>query len=83
MTRRPIELEEFSEACRAVGVDQIVTVNDSLNITNEDGLFTARLLSAMAAKESARKSERVKRKLRQDAEMGLPSGGSIRPFGFE
>lgn len=83
LTRRPIELEEFSEACRAAGVDQIVTVNDSLNITNEDGLFTARLLAAVAAKESARKSERVKRKMRQNAEMGLPAGGAIRPFGFE
>src|SRR5690606_37263994 len=46
------------------------------------GLFMARIFAAFAAKESGRKSERIKRKLRQNAERGLPHGGHNRPFGY-
>jgi site-specific DNA recombinase len=49
---------------------------------NDDGLFMARIFAAFAAKESGRKSARVRRKLLQNAEQGLPHG-SVRPFGYE
>ena len=42
----------------------------------------ARIFAAFAAKESGRKSARVRRKLLQNAEHGLPHG-SARPFGYE
>jgi DNA invertase Pin-like site-specific DNA recombinase len=83
LTRRPIELEEFSEACAIAGVRQVITVTAELDMSNDDGLFTARIMAAVAAKESARKSERVKRKMRQNAEMGLPHAGGNRPYGYE
>jgi site-specific DNA recombinase len=48
---------------------------------NDDGLFMARIFAALAAKESGRKSARVRRKLLQNAEHRLPHG-SVRPFGY-
>ncbi|KQP24438.1 hypothetical protein ASF38_16145 [Aeromicrobium sp. Leaf272] len=83
LTRQPIELEQFHQTCNGAGLRAVITVTAELDMSNDDGLFAARLMAAFAAKESARKSERVKRKLRQNAEMGLPGGGGLRPFGFE
>jgi site-specific DNA recombinase len=83
LTRQPIQFEQFSEACERAGVDQVATVTTDINIGNDDGLFTARILAAVAAKESGRKSERLKRKARQNAEAGKPGGGPNRPFGYE
>jgi hypothetical protein len=40
-------------------------------------------MGAVAAEESAAKSLRVKRKMLQNAQLGLPHGRSLRPFGFE
>jgi len=83
LTRRPIELEQFAAVCEAAGVSQVATVTADLNLGNDDGLFMARVFAAFAAKESGRKSERVRRKMRQNAEQGLPSGGANRPYGYE
>ncbi|ORM09985.1 hypothetical protein A5N74_23885 [Prescottella equi] len=80
LTRRPIELEEFVTLCLRAGVQQVATVTADIEIGNDDGLFMARVLAAVAAKESARKSERIKRKAQQLAEQGMPHGGSNRPF---
>jgi len=82
LTRQPIELEQFSQVCERAGVKQMATVTTDINLGNDDGLFTARILAAVAAKESARKSARQKRKARQDAEAGKPGGGNTRPFGY-
>ena len=83
LTRRPIELEEFTQVADRAGLTQVVTVNTDLNLGNNDGLFTARILAAVAAQESGRKSERLKRKARETAEAGRPNGGYLRPFGYE
>lgn len=83
LTRRPIELEEFANVCDAAGVRMVATVTTDFDLGNDDGLFTARILAAVAAKESDRKSERLKRKARETAEAGRPNGGYIRPFGYE
>lgn len=83
LTRQPIQLEQFSQVCEGAGVDQVATVTTDINLGTDDGLFTARILAAVAAKESARKSERLKRKARQNAEDGKPGGGKLRPFGYE
>ena len=80
--RRPVELEEFVALCEHVGVSQVATVTADIDLGNDDGLFMARIFAAFAAKESGRKSARVRRKLLQNAEQGLPHG-SVRPFGYE
>lgn len=83
LTRRPIELEDFAQVCEAAGVRQVATVTADVDLGNDDGLFMARIFAAFAAKESGRKSERLRRKARQNAELGLPGGGANRPFGYE
>lgn len=82
LTRRPIELEQFTAVCESAGVRQLVSVTGDIDLGNDDGMFMARVLAAVAAKESARKSERLRRKARESAEAGRPNGG-VRPFGYE
>ncbi|HEY8914060.1 recombinase family protein [Lacisediminihabitans sp.] len=82
LTRRPIELEQFTQVCEAAKVTQLVAVTGDINFGNDDGMFMARVLAAVAAKESGRKSERLKRKAIENAEAGKPNGGR-RPFGYE
>ncbi|WAC66131.1 recombinase family protein [Agrococcus sp. SL85] len=83
LTRRPMEWEQFVELCDRSGVDQLATVTSDIDFGNDNGMLIARITAAVAANESARKSERVKRKMQQNVEAGLPHGGSTRPFGFE
>jgi site-specific DNA recombinase len=80
--RRPVELEEFVGLCESVGVRDVATVTADIDLGNDDGLFMARIFAAFAAKESGRKSARIRRKMLQNAEQGLPHG-SVRPFGYE
>jgi site-specific DNA recombinase len=82
LTRRPIELEQFTAVCEAAGVRQLVAVTGDIDLGNDDGMFMARVLAAVAAKESGRKSERLRRKALESAEAGRPNGG-VRPFGYE
>jgi site-specific DNA recombinase len=80
--RRPAELEDFVALCERIGVSQVATVTADIDLGNDDGLFMARIFAAFAAKESGRKSARIRRKMLQNAEQGLPHG-SVRPFGYE
>ncbi|HWY01272.1 MAG TPA: recombinase family protein, partial [Mycobacterium sp.] len=80
--RRPVELEEFVALCERVRVSQVATVTADIDLGNDDGLFMARIFAAFAAKESGRKSARIRRKMLQNAEAGLPHG-SVRPFGYQ
>ncbi|MBT9255865.1 recombinase family protein [Phycicoccus sp. MAQZ13P-2] len=80
--RRPIELEEFADTCTRAGVKDVVTLHGEFDLGSGDGLLVARLMAAVAANESDAKSRRTKRKQRELAERGLPSGGGMRPFGF-
>ncbi|MDR6613601.1 recombinase family protein [Leifsonia sp. 1010] len=82
LTRRPAELEHFIDVCTDARVD-VTTVTGDIGLGNDNGLMIARITSAMAAAESGRKSARIKRKMLQNAEMGKPSGGGQRPFGYE
>jgi site-specific DNA recombinase len=82
LTRRPIELEQFTGICEAAGVRQLVAVTGDIDLGNDDGMFMARVLAAVAAKESGRKSGRLKRKAQENAAAGKPNGG-IRPFGYD
>jgi site-specific DNA recombinase len=80
--RRPAELEDFVALCERVGVRNVATVTADIDLGNDDGLFMARIFAAFAAKESGRKSARMKRKYDQKAQQGLPHGPA-RAFGYE
>jgi site-specific DNA recombinase len=83
LTRRPRELEEFLEVIDAAKVRHVKFVAGDADLGSGDGLLVARIMGAVAAGESAAKSRRVKRKMLQNAQRGLPHGRSLRPFGFE
>jgi DNA invertase Pin-like site-specific DNA recombinase len=83
LTRRPIELEQFVTTLDTAGVRQVRFVTGDADLGTGDGLLVGRIMAAVAANESAAKSRRVKRKLEQNAQAGLPHGGFRRPFGFE
>lgn len=60
LTRRPIELEQFVNVLTAASVRQVRFVSGGdLDVGNGDGLLVLRMLSAVAANESATKSRRV------------------------
>lgn len=82
LTRRPIELEEFFEACDAAGVKDLASVTGDVDLGTHDGQFMARILAAVARKESDDKSRRTRRKHLELAEAGRAVGGG-RPFGYE
>lgn len=81
--RRPAELEAFAELCGRAGVTNVATVTADIDLGNDDGLFMARVFAAFAAKESGRRSARIRRKMEEVAAAGLPHGGSNRPFGYD
>jgi hypothetical protein len=81
--RQPKELEEFFEVCKAAGVEDLATVTGRINLADPDGQFQARILGAVARKESDDKSRRIRRKHEELAMRGKVSGGGSRPYGYE
>ena len=81
--RRPKELEEFFELCEAAGIRSLASVAGDVDLATHDGQFTARILGAVARKESDDKSRRIKRKALELAQAGRDAGGGSRPFGYE
>jgi len=80
--RHPKELEEFFEACDAAGIKDLASVTGDVDLSTFDGRFMARILGAVARKESDDKSRRTRRKHLELAQAGAPVGGG-RPFGYE
>lgn len=83
LTRRPQELETFLEVLDEAKVRHVKFVAGDADLGSGDGLLVVRIMSAVAANESATKGRRVKRKMQQRAEAGLPHGAGTRAFGFE
>jgi len=81
--RQPKELEEFFEVCDAAGVRDLASVTGDTDLGSNDGRFTARILGAVARKESDDKSRRIRRKHLELAQAGQLSGGGSRPYGYE
>lgn len=81
--RRPKELEEFIELCDRAKLTQLASVSGDVDLSSPDALLTLRIMAAVASKESADKSRRIRRKHQELAQAGLPSGGGARPFGYE
>ena len=81
--RQPKELEEFFEVCKAADVTKLASVSGDIDLSTHDGQFLARILGAVAKKESDDKSRRVRRKHEELAQAGRIAGGGSRPYGFE
>jgi DNA invertase Pin-like site-specific DNA recombinase len=81
--RQPKELEEFFEVCKDAGVGDLATVTGTIDLADPDGQFQARILGAVAKKESDDKSRRIRRKHEELAVNGKVSGGGSRPYGYE
>lgn len=82
--RQPRELEEFTEVCKQAGIEKnLASCQGRIDLGTDDGLFLARILGAVAAKESDDKGRRIRRKHEEIAQAGRPSGGGSRAYGFE
>lgn len=62
LIRIPRELEEFFEVCDRAGVTAMATVSGEIDLSTDNGRFHARILGAVARKESDDKSRRIRRK---------------------
>jgi len=81
--RQPKELEEFFEVCKDAGVTRLASVSGDIDLAAHDGQFLARILGAVAKKESDDKSRRIRRKHEELAQAGKIAGGGTRPYGYE
>jgi DNA invertase Pin-like site-specific DNA recombinase len=82
LQRQPKELEEFFEVCDAAGVRSMASVTGDTDLATHDGRFLARILGAVARKESDDKSRRITRKHEEMARAGRLVRNSTRPFGY-
>lgn len=81
--RRPVELEHFFTVIDRAGIaSHVRTVTGNSDFNTGDGIFTARIIGAVAAKESADKSRRVARRAQQNAAEGKPHKSGVRPYGY-
>jgi site-specific DNA recombinase len=81
--RQPSELESFIDLCSRLGLTNVASVSGDIDLTTPDGQFQARILGAVAKKESDDKSRRIRRKHEELAASGKVSGGGSRPYGYE
>lgn len=72
--RSPRELEAFIDLVERSGVRVAVVSGGDYELTTPDGRFTARIVGAVARKESEDRSRRVGRKHLELAERGRPAG---------
>ena len=80
--RQPKELEEFFEVCKEAHLTSLASVTGEHDLSTHDGQFLARILGAVAKKESDDKSRRISRKHQELAQAGKLAGGGDRPFGY-
>src|SRR5262245_15242499 len=81
--RQPRELESFIDLCQRLGLTNVASVSGDIDLTTAEGQFQARILGAVAKKESDDKSRRIRRKHLEIAAEGRVSGGGSRPYGYE
>jgi site-specific DNA recombinase len=80
--RQPRELEDFFTVCDGARLSALASVTGDTDLSTHDGRFMARILGAVARKESDDKSRRIRRKHEEMALAGRPGGGGSRPFGY-
>lgn len=76
--RNPSELEEYIRVSEASHTATVTVRAGDLDLSTAAGRMVARMLGAAARHESEQKSERVRRRRRQDAEAGRAHG----PLGY-
>jgi DNA invertase Pin-like site-specific DNA recombinase len=81
--RQPRELEEFIGLCERLRLTNVASASGDIDLTTAEGQFQARILGAVAKKESDDKSRRIRRKHLEIAASGRVSGGGSRPYGYE
>ena len=81
--RQPMELEQFLDLCKEVGVSNLATVSGDIDLATHGGQLVARILGAVAKNESDAKSRRIRRKHEELAQAGKIAGGGTRPYGYE
>lgn len=72
--RSPKELEGFIDLVERTGVRVAVVSGGDYDLTSPDGRLAARIVGAVARKESEDRSRRVRRKHLELAEQGRPAG---------
>lgn len=82
LVRQPIELERLFLTCQAAGMTRLVSVQGDVDLGSEDGQLLARVKGAIDFAEVAKIRRRVKRKMLERAEQGLPQSGYA-GFGYE
>lgn len=82
LTRSTKELEAIIDLVEATGVALGTVTAGDYDLTTPDGRLTARIIGAVARKESEDKSRRIRRKHLELAETGEGRGGGTRPFGY-
>lgn len=81
--RSPRELEDFIDLIEATRAPVATCTAGDIDLSTPDGRLMARITGSVARKESEDKSRRLRRKHLEIAENGMPSGGGVRPFGYE
>jgi len=81
LVRQPRDLERLIDRCTELGLTRVATAQGDIDLTTHDGRLHARILAAVAAKESDDKSRRVTRVLRDRSERGLWTGNRA-PIGY-
>ena len=79
--RSPVELESFIDLVERTGVIVSTVTGGDYDLSNPDGRLSARIVGAVARKESEDKSRRLRRKHQDKAEKGEPVGRM--GFGFD
>ena len=64
-------------------MSRLASVSGDVDLSTDDGQFLARILGAVAKKESDDKSRRIRRKHEELAQAGKVAGGGTRPYGYE
>jgi DNA invertase Pin-like site-specific DNA recombinase len=82
LTRSTVELEGVIDLVEATGIAVGTVTAGDYDLTTPDGRLTARVVGAVARKESEDKSRRLRRKHLELAEHGKLAGGGRRPFGY-
>lgn len=81
LARQPRDLERLLDVYDRDPSLTFATVTGDINLGTADGRVMARVMVAFANKSSHDTGRRVKRKHREQAELGVPVGGR-RPFGY-
>lgn len=80
LARQPRDLERFLDAAEKNGASLLSVTEPEFG--GRTGLLMLRMLVNFASHESGVKSERVARKIKEQAELGHPKIGGARPFGL-